>query len=100
MITPAFVFTIFMIVLTMNMLGLVLALGNLGHQDWAFTPTAQLAVTVTLALITFLSVVVIGFIKNGPRFFTLFVPKGLPWYLLILMLDLMLLLVMLLILLM
>ena len=79
-----FVFTIFMLVLTMNMMGLVLALGNLAHQEWTFTATAQLAVTVTLALITFLSVVVIGFIKNGLGFFKLFVPSGLPWYMLLL----------------
>jgi F-type H+-transporting ATPase subunit a len=79
-----FVFTIFMLVLTMNMMGLVLALGNLAHQEWTFTATAQLAVTVTLALITFLSVVAIGFIKNGLGFFKLFVPSGLPWYMLLL----------------
>lgn len=78
-----FVFTIFMLVLVMNMMGLVLAFGNLGHQEWTFTPTAQLAVTVTLALVTFLSVVVIGFIKNGLGFFKLFVPSGLPWYMLL-----------------
>ena len=79
-----FVFTIFMLVLTMNMMGLVLAFGNLAHQEWTFTATAQLAVTVTLALITFLSVVAIGFIKNGIGFFKLFVPSGLPWYMLLL----------------
>jgi F-type H+-transporting ATPase subunit a len=78
-----FVFTIFMLVLTMNMMGLVLALGNLAHQEWTFTATAQLAVTVTLALITFLSVVAIGFLKNGLKFFMLFVPSGLPWYMLL-----------------
>jgi len=79
-----FVFTIFMLVLTMNMMGLILALGNLAHQEWTFTATAQLAVTVALALITFLSVVAIGFIKNGLGFFKLFVPSGLPWYMLLL----------------
>ena len=80
-----FVFTIFMMVLTMNMMGVLLGFGHIAGQDWTFTATAQLAVTVTLALITFLSVVAIGFIKNGLKFFTLFVPKGLPWYLLLLM---------------
>jgi len=83
-----FVFTIFMLVLVMNMMGLVLAFGNLGHQEWTFTPTAQLAVTVTLALITFLSVVAIGFIKNGVGFFKLFVPSGIPWYMLLLVVPL------------
>jgi F-type H+-transporting ATPase subunit a len=78
-----FIFTIFMIVLTMNMMGLVLALGNLGHQEWTFTPTAQLAITATLAIITFLTVVVIGFVKNGLGLFKLFAPSGLPWYMLL-----------------
>lgn len=79
-----FIFTIFMLVLVMNMMGLVLALGNIAHQEWTFTATAQLAVTVTLALISFLSVLVIGFIKNGLGFFKLFVPSGLPWPMLLL----------------
>lgn len=74
-----FIFTIFMVVLTMNLMGLVLAFGNLGHQEWTFTPTAQLAVTATLAVLTFLTVVVIGFVKNGLGFFKLFMPSGLPW---------------------
>ncbi|MEI9963722.1 MAG: F0F1 ATP synthase subunit A [Caulobacteraceae bacterium] len=77
-----FVFTIFMLVLTMNMMGIVLGVGHLVGQDWTFTATAQLAVTVTLALITFLSVVVIGFIKNGANMYQLFVPKGVPIFIL------------------
>jgi F-type H+-transporting ATPase subunit a len=80
-----FVFTIFMMVLTMNMMGVALGFGHLFGQDWTFTATAQLAVTVTLALITFLSVLAIGFIKNGLKFFTLFVPKGMPFGLLLVM---------------
>jgi F-type H+-transporting ATPase subunit a len=73
-----FVFTIFMLVLTMNMLGIVLGFGHLFGRDWTFTATAQLAVTVTLALITFLSVIVIGFVKNGASMYKLFVPSGMP----------------------
>jgi F-type H+-transporting ATPase subunit a len=74
-----FVFTIFMLVLVMNSAGLVLSFGSLAHQEWTFTATAQLAVTVALALITFLTVVALGFIKNGLGFFKLFAPSGLPW---------------------
>lgn len=74
-----FIFTIFMVVLTMNMMGLVLAFGNLAHQEWTFTATAQLAITATLAVLTFLTVVAVGFIKNGLGFFKLFTPSGLPW---------------------
>jgi F-type H+-transporting ATPase subunit a len=79
-----FIFTIFMLVLVMNMMGLILGFGHLAHQDWTFTATAQLAVTLTLALISFLTVVAIGFIKNGLGFFKLFLPSGLPWPMLML----------------
>jgi F-type H+-transporting ATPase subunit a len=73
-----FVLTIFMMVLTFNMMGIWLAVGNLGGLQLTFTVTAQLACTVALALITFLTVLVIGFWKNGLKFFGLFVPKGVP----------------------
>jgi F-type H+-transporting ATPase subunit a len=77
-----FVFTIFMVVLTFNMMGVLLAVGNLVGLELTFTVTAQLAVTATLAVMTFLSVVVIGFMKNGLKFFTLFVPPGVPIFIL------------------
>ncbi len=77
-----FVFTIFMVVLTFNMMGIWLAVGNLGGLSLTFTVTAQLACTVALALLTFISVLVIGFWKNGLKFFTLFVPKGVPVFIL------------------
>jgi F-type H+-transporting ATPase subunit a len=77
-----FVFTIFMLVFIMNLMGIVLALGNLAGLELTFTATAQLAVTATLALLTFMSVVVIGFLRNGFGFFMLFVPKGVPWWML------------------
>lgn len=77
------IFTIFMMVLVMNLMGIVLGFGALGGQTWTFTPTAQLAVTATLAVLTFLTVVVVGFVKNGLGFFKLFVPSGLPWYMLL-----------------
>src|SRR4029079_13083244 len=74
-----FIFTIFMMVLTMNLMGLVLGLGNLVGLELTFTPTAQLAATAPLARLTFISVIIIGFIKNGLGFFKLFVPGGVPW---------------------
>jgi F-type H+-transporting ATPase subunit a len=77
------IFTIFMFVLVMNMMGIVLGFGAIGGQSWTFTPTAQLAVTATLAVLTFGTVVVVGFVKNGLGFFKLFVPSGLPWYMLL-----------------
>ncbi|MGZ8363304.1 MAG: F0F1 ATP synthase subunit A, partial [Caulobacteraceae bacterium] len=71
-----FVFTIFMLVLTFNMIGLIFNLGNVAGQYHAFTVTAQLAVTATLAVLTFVSVIVIGFWRNGFKMYKLFVPSG------------------------
>jgi len=63
-----FVFTIFVFILGMNMLGMFLS----------FTATSQLAVTTTFALITFGLVVVVGIWKNGFGFLKLFWPTGAP----------------------
>ena len=73
-----FIFTIFMLVLVMNVLGVVLSVGGIAGQHWTFTPTAQLAVTVTLALLTFFTVIGVGIVKNGFGFLKLFVPSGMP----------------------
>ena len=64
-----FVFTIFTFILAMNFLGLFLS----------FTATSQIAVTATFGVITILMVLAIGFVKHGLKFFTLFVPSGVPW---------------------
>jgi len=69
-----YVFTLFLFVLVMNFLGLFLV----------FTATSQLAVTATLAVMTIALVLVVGFARNGFGFFKLFVPSGVPWYMLIL----------------
>lgn len=63
-----FVFTLFLLVLAMNLLGMFLS----------FTPTSQLAVTVTFAALTILLVIGVGFIKNGLGFFKLFWPMSAP----------------------
>jgi F-type H+-transporting ATPase subunit a len=67
-----FVFTVFTFILAMNVLGLFLF----------FTPTSQLAVTATFGVMTILLVLAIGFGKHGLGFFKLFVPSGVPWVLL------------------
>jgi F-type H+-transporting ATPase subunit a len=64
-----FVFTLFSFILAMNVLGMFIV---------PFTPTAQIAVTGTLALMTILVVVVVGFARNGLGFFKLFCPSGVP----------------------
>jgi len=53
-------------------MGVLLAVGNLGGLSLTFTVTSQLAVTGTLAVLTFFSVFILGFIKHGPKFLTLF----------------------------
>mgnify|MGYP003386010585 CR=1 FL=1 len=71
-----FIFTLFMLILTLNLMSVVLALGNIGGLTLTFTVTAQLAVTATLAVITFFSVFILGFIKHGPKFLSLFWVPG------------------------
>jgi F-type H+-transporting ATPase subunit a len=69
------IFTIFIFVLFQNFLGLV---------PWTFTATSQIAITFTLASFVIVLMVVVGLMKHGLRFFSLFVPDA-PWYLLILL---------------
>lgn len=64
-----FIFTLFAFVLFMNIQGMFLV----------FTATSQLAVTLTLGLMVILTVVAVGFAKNGIKFFKLFAPSGVPW---------------------
>jgi F-type H+-transporting ATPase subunit a len=67
------IFTFFLFILTLNMLGMV---------PGFFTVTSQLWVTAALAVFVFLTVIVIGFAKNGLGFLKLFVPDGVPIYVL------------------
>jgi F-type H+-transporting ATPase subunit a len=64
-----FVFTIFMFVLTVNMIGLI---------PYSFTVTSHIIVTAALALLVFFTVIGYGVYKNGPKFLKLFVPSGIP----------------------
>jgi|SRR5579862_735771 len=68
-----FVFTLFMFVLFANLIGLI---------PFAFTVTSQLIVTAALALTVFFLVVGYGFYRHGLRFLKLFVPSGVPGYIL------------------
>jgi F-type H+-transporting ATPase subunit a len=68
-----FVFTLFMFVLFANVIGLI---------PYSFTVTSQLIITAALALTVFFIVVGYGFWKNGLGFLKLFVPKGVPIYIL------------------
>jgi F-type H+-transporting ATPase subunit a len=68
-----FVFSLFMFIFFCNMLGMI---------PGAFTVTSHIIVTAALAAIVFLTVLVLGFAKNGLHFFKLFVPSGVPIYIL------------------
>jgi F-type H+-transporting ATPase subunit a len=71
-----YLFTLFMVILTLNLMSVVFAVGNIAGQSWTFAVTSQLAVTATLAVITFFSVFILGFVKHGPKFLGLFFPSG------------------------
>jgi F-type H+-transporting ATPase subunit a len=68
-----FVFTLFLFIFAANMLGMF---------PYFFTPTSQIIITATMALMVFATVIVVGFAKNGFKFLKLFVPSGVPWYIL------------------
>jgi F-type H+-transporting ATPase subunit a len=82
-----YLFTLFMVILTLNLMSVVLAVGNLAGLSLTFAVTSQLAVTATLAVITFFSVFFLGFVKHGPKFVTLFAPSGMPKVMLIFMIP-------------
>jgi F-type H+-transporting ATPase subunit a len=63
------VFSIFIFVLFCNLLGLIPWIGT-------FTPTSHIAVTLGLAVLVFVTVVIVGFARHGLHFFALFWPKG------------------------
>src|SRR6202012_1637592 len=49
---------------------------------YTFAVTAQIIITVSLALMVFFTVIAYGVWKNGVHFFKLFVPNGIPVYIL------------------
>jgi F-type H+-transporting ATPase subunit a len=77
-----FIFTLFAFVLFMNLQGMLFGWSG---TFAGFTATSQLAVTLTLGLLVILTVVVVGVVKNGFKFFKLFAPSGVPWPLYILL---------------
>jgi F-type H+-transporting ATPase subunit a len=70
------VFSLFMFILILNLFGMV---------PLAFTVTSHIIVTFALAMIVITTVVVYGVMKHGMHFFGLFVPSGVPAWLLPLM---------------
>jgi F-type H+-transporting ATPase subunit a len=64
-----FVFSLFMFILVANLWGMF---------PYFFTVTSHIIITAALAIAVILTVIVYGFMKNGLRFFKLFVPSGVP----------------------
>jgi F-type H+-transporting ATPase subunit a len=70
-----YIFSLFMFILFANLLGL-LPLGLFGIHPFTFT--SHFTVTGALAIMSFSIVLIVGFWKHGFHFFSLFVPKGTP----------------------
>lgn len=66
------VFTLFMIVLMGNLLGMI---------PYSFTYTSHIVVTLALALLIFFTILVIGVARHGLHFFGFLVPGGVPLWL-------------------
>ena len=64
-----FIFSLFMFVLFCNMVGML---------PYSFTVTSHIIVTLILALFIFIAVTIIGFIKHGFKYLSIFVPSGVP----------------------
>lgn len=71
------IFAVFMFILFGNLLGMIPS---------AFTFTSHIIVTFVMALVVFVFVTILAFVKHGMHFFSFFVPPGAPkamWPLLI-----------------
>lgn len=64
-----YIFTLFIFILISNFLGLL---------PMSFTTTSHIAVTIILAMAVFLGVTILGFVKNGPAFLSLFWVSSAP----------------------
>lgn len=73
------VFSLFMFVLVANLMGM-LPVGIIPGVH-GFTSTSHFTVTGILAILSFGTVLVVGFWKHGFHFFSLFVPHGTPIWL-------------------
>jgi F-type H+-transporting ATPase subunit a len=63
------VFSLFMFVAVSNIIGVI---------PYNFTVASHLIVTAALAIMVFLTVLIYGLYKNGLKFFKIFVPSGVP----------------------
>jgi F-type H+-transporting ATPase subunit a len=71
-----FVFSLFMFIFFGNLLGLI---------PYGYTFTGQIVVTFAMAAVVFIGVTIIGIAKHGWHFLSFFVPHGVPFVLLLLL---------------
>ncbi|GAA5073186.1 F0F1 ATP synthase subunit A [Roseibacterium beibuensis] len=64
-----YIFTLFLFIVSANFLGLI---------PGSFTTTSHIAVTAVLAMAVFLTVTIVGFVKNGAGFLSLFWVSSAP----------------------
>jgi F-type H+-transporting ATPase subunit a len=67
------IFTIFMFICVSNLVGAI---------PYTFTLSSHIIFTAALALLVFFTVLIYGFYKNGLKFFKIFVPSGIPIFIL------------------
>ncbi|WP_375411769.1 F0F1 ATP synthase subunit A [uncultured Bradyrhizobium sp.] len=67
------IFSLFMFVAVSNLVGII---------PYTFTVSSHIIVTAALAFLVFFTVLIYGFYKNGLKFFKLFVPSGIPIFIL------------------
>jgi F-type H+-transporting ATPase subunit a len=67
------IFSIFMLLTVSNMIGVI---------PYSFTIASHIIVTAALAFLVFFTVVIYGFYKNGLKFLKIFVPSGIPIFIL------------------
>jgi F-type H+-transporting ATPase subunit a len=67
------VYSLFMFILVSNLIAII---------PYTFSVTSQIIVTASFALLVFFTVIIYGFYKNGLKFFKIFVPSGIPIYIL------------------
>ena len=71
-----YIFSLFVFILTANLLGLFpLSVIPGQHQ---FTTTSHFSITGVLAVLSFSIVLIVGFARHGLHFFSLFIPHGTP----------------------
>src|SRR6202051_3538999 len=67
------IFSLFMFICVSNLVGII---------PYTFTISSHIIVTAALALLVFFTVLIYGLYKNGLKFLKIFVPSGIPIYIL------------------